>query len=275
MAPAPPTPRRPIGVFDSGVGGLTVVRATRDALPRESIVYLGDTARVPYGSKSPRTVERYALGCLRFLLAREVKLVLVACNTASATALAALSAASPVGVIGAVEPGAARALAASSRRRIGVLGTLATIRSRAYEQAIAARDPDARVTGLPCPLLVPLAEEGWTEGQVASLVARRYLEELFRIDGEIDALVLGCTHYPLLRAVLERTACEVAGRPVAVVDSADAMAEAARAALASDDGCEGDGVGALAGYVTDASRLDELAPRFLGHARTRFELVDL
>src|ERR1700759_971280 len=169
------TKRRPIGVFDSGVGGLTVVRALRAVLPGEDIVYLGDTARVPYGSKSPRTVERYSLTCQQFLLERGVKLVLIACNTASATALAALAAASPVPVIGAVEPGASRALAATRNGHIGVIGTLATVRSGAYAQAIAAFDkraqPIAKVTATACPLLVPLAEEGWTDDEVAERVA--------------------------------------------------------------------------------------------------------
>lgn len=150
--------RRPIGVFDSGVGGLTVVRALRARLPGEDIVYLGDTARVPYGSKSPRTVERYSLTCMQFLLAHDVKLVLIACNTASAQALPALIAASPVPVIGAVDPGAESALAVSTGRRIGVIGTLGTVRSGAYERALTARAPDAHVTALACPLLVPLAE---------------------------------------------------------------------------------------------------------------------
>src|SRR4029079_8402332 len=142
-----------IGVFDSGVGGLTVVRALREVLPGEDIVYLGDTARVPYGSKSPRTVERYSLACQRFLLDHQVKLVLIACNTASANALPALAAASPVPVIGAVEPGAASALAATTKRHIGVIGTLGTVRSPAYAKAIAARDPSAKLTALACPLL--------------------------------------------------------------------------------------------------------------------------
>jgi glutamate racemase len=142
------TKRHPIGVFDSGVGGLTVVRALREALPGEDIVYLGDTARVPYGSKSPRTVERYSLACQRFLLDRDVKLVLIACNTASANALPALREASPVPVIGAVEPGATSALGATTARHVGVIGTLGTIRSGAYEKAIAARDPAVRVTTL-------------------------------------------------------------------------------------------------------------------------------
>jgi glutamate racemase len=268
--------RRPIGVFDSGVGGLTVVRALRTVLPGEDIVYLGDTARVPYGSKSPRTVERYSLTCQQFLLDRGVKLVLIACNTASATALPALAAASPVPVIGAVEPGAARALAATRNGHLGVIGTLATVRSGAYVQAIAARDAHARVTAAACPLLVPLAEEGWTDDEVARLVARRYLAPLFTADPRIDTLVLGCTHYPLLRVVLGAAATELAQHDVTVVDSATAMAEAARDALGrSEPANRRDAPGRLDCFATDTSRLDELAPRFLGEALTGFELVDL
>lgn len=266
--------RRPIGIFDSGVGGLTVVRAVRAALPGEDILYLGDTARVPYGSKSPRTVERYSLACQRFLVERDIKLLLVACNTASANALPALAAASDVPVIGAVEPGAETALRVSQRQRIGVIGTLATVRSQAYERAIAARAPSAHVVALACPLLVPLAEEGWTDGQIAGLVARRYLAELFTLDRDIDTLVLGCTHYPLLAHELTEAAAELAGRPIAVVDSASAMADAASRALADGSALETGG-GALGVFVTDATRLDELAPRFLGQAWTSFQLVDL
>src|ERR1700733_3822588 len=158
------TQRHPIGVFDSGVGGLTVVRAIRTALPGEDIVYLGDTARVPYGSKSPRTVEKYSLACQKFLLDRGVKLVLIACNTASANALPALQTASPVPVIGAV----------------------GKVRSSAYAKAIAARDPDAKLTALACPLFVPLAEEGWVDDEIAVLIARRYLAQLFERDRAID-----------------------------------------------------------------------------------------
>jgi len=276
--------RRPIGVFDSGVGGLTVVRALRAVLPGEDIVYLGDSARVPYGSKSPRTVERYSLGCQRFLLDRGVKLVLIACNTASANALPALSAASPVPVIGAVEPGAASALAVTANRHIGVIATLSTVRASAYARAVAARDPGATLTAHPCPLLVPLAEEGWTDDDVAALVARRYLAELFQRDPQIDTLVLGCTHYPLLRGVIERAVRELAGRPVTIVDSATAMAEAAREAVsgpgAGAASCAGTGnrrgaAGRLDCFATDASRFEEVAPRFLGEPLTGFELVDL
>jgi glutamate racemase len=243
-------------------------------LPGEDIVYLGDTARVPYGSKSPRTVERYSLGCQKFLLDRGVKLVLVACNTVSATALPALAAASPVPVIGAVEPGAERALAVTRNDHIGVISTLATLRSGAYAKAIAAIDPGAKVAAAACPLLVPLAEEGWTDDDIARLVARRYLEPLFAAAPLIDTLVLGCTHYPLLRDVLGAIARELAHREVAVVDSATAMAEAARDALGSGENRRS-APGRLDCFATDTSRLDELAPRFLGESPTGFELVDL
>lgn len=268
------TKRHPIGVFDSGVGGLTVVRALRAALPGEDIVYLGDTARVPYGSKSPRTVERYSLACQQFLLDRGVKLVLIACNTASANALPALVEASPVPVIGAVEPGASSALAATKNNHLGVIGTLGTIRSNAYAKAIAARDGSAKLSTLACPLLVPLAEEGWVDDDIARLVARRYLVQLFALDPKIDTLVLGCTHYPLLKDVISAVATELAGHPISVVDSASAMAEAAKDALGSGANRRS-AAGRLDCFATDTSRLDELAPRFLGEALTGFELVDL
>jgi glutamate racemase len=271
-----PDSRRPIGVFDSGVGGLTVVRALRARLPGEDVVYLGDTARVPYGNRSPRTVERYSLGCQAFLLARDVKLVLIACNTASATALPALREASTEPVIGAVEPGAASALAATRNGHIGVIGTRATVRSGAYDRALGGARTDVRVSSLACPLFVPLAEEGWTEAadDVARTVARRYLAELFENDRDIDTIVLGCTHYPLLRGVITETARELSDRDIAIVDSATAMAEAAAAQLAVVSN-ERKHAGKLACFATDISRLDEIAPRFLGEPITSFELVDL
>jgi glutamate racemase len=271
--------RVPIGVFDSGVGGLTVVRALRRALPTEDIVYLGDTARVPYGGKSPRTVERYALACQQFLLDRSVSLVLVACNTVSATALPALAAASPVPVIGAVDPGARSAVAVSRNQHIGVIGTLATVRSGAYVRAISTIAPDAKISALACPLLVPLAEEGWIEDEVATLVARRYLVQLFAMDRTIDTLVLGCTHYPLLGPTLARVAAEIAGYPLSIVDSAVAMAQVARQTLHGPDSGEAKtGVmpsGRLDCFATDTSRLEELAPRFLGEQLSGFALVDI
>lgn len=268
--------KRPrIGVFDSGVGGLTVVRAVRAALPAADLLYLGDTARVPYGSKSPRTVERYAVACARFLLSRRIDLLLIACNTASATALPSVQQSSPVPVIGAVIPGAEAALAASAGKQIGVIGTLATIRSRAYELEVSARDSAASVFALACPLLVPLAEEGWTDGEVAEAVCRRYLEELVRGAPRLDTLVLGCTHYPLLRNTITRVAHELFDPTLTVVDSASAMAAASVRALGAVwAGGEQARPGALEAFVTDATRLSELAPRFLGR-ELDFELVDL
>jgi glutamate racemase len=207
---------------------------------------------------------------------------MIACNTASATALPALSRVSPVPVIGAVEPGARSAVAATRRRHIGVIGTLATVASTAYERALAALAPDLVVTALACPLLVPLAEEGWTDDPIARAVAERYLSELFVRDPEIDTLVLGCTHYPLLRRVLGATAQALSGRDVAVVDSATAMAESARDQMEAGGEASprppaprSEGRGRLVCYATDTSRLAELGPRFLGEPLDAFELVDL
>jgi glutamate racemase len=180
-----------------------------------------------------------------------------------------------VPVIGAVEPGAASALTATRTKHIGVIGTLGTIRSGAYAAAIGSRNPDAKLTALACPLFVPLAEEGWIDDDVAALVARRYLTQLFAMDPELDTLVLGCTHYPLLKDVITRVATELAGRSIAVVDSAIAMANAARIALANTGDNQRNGPGRLDCFATDTSRLDELAPRFLGEPLTGFELIDL
>jgi glutamate racemase len=266
---------RPIGIFDSGVGGLTVVRAVRAALPAEDIIYLGDTARVPYGSKSPETVTRYALACVRFLLGHDVKAVLVACNTATAHALPALRSALTVPVIGAVEPGARAALSATRSGHLGVIGTLGTIRSGAYEATFRSLDPGTVVAGQACGLLVPLAEEGWTDDDIAFQVARRYLRELAQRAPAIDTLVLGCTHYPLLAAVIAHAAEQVFAHPVRLVDSATAMARAASETLAKRGEQREGHVGVLRCFVTDASRLGELAPRFLGEPLSSYELVDL
>jgi glutamate racemase len=261
-----------IGVFDSGVGGLTVVRELRRRFPGQSIVYLGDTARVPYGTKSPRTVERYALTCQDFLLRKGVQLVLVACNTASANALPALIKNTQVPVIGAVIPGAITALARSKNQKIAVLGTLGTIRSGAYEAAILARAPDAQVVTRACPLFVPLAEEGWGDTDIAEATARRYLGPIFESNPEIDTLVLGCTHYPLLREVVAKVCGELSSMQVEIVDSAAAMADQSEAHLPA---AEAAGKGTLACYVTDATMMESLAPRFLGESLESIELVDL
>jgi glutamate racemase len=213
----------PLGVFDSGIGGLTVAHAIFERLPGESVVYFGDTARVPYGPKSPETVRRYSGEILQYLLQRGVKMVVVACNTSTAHALDDLRRRSPVPVIGVIEPGAKAAVAATRSGRIGVIGTAGTIASGAYERAIKARRPDAIVISQACPLFVPLIEEGWFDHPATELIAREYLEPL--LASEVDVLVLGCTHYPLLKPLLER----VLGPGVRLIDSAEeTAAEVAR-----------------------------------------------
>lgn len=265
-----------IGVFDSGVGGLTVVRSLTERLPKEEIVYLGDTARVPYGSKSAETVARYSRNAARFLVGEGVKMIVVACNTASAFALDTLRAELALPVLGAVEPGARAAVAATKTGRIGVIGTLGTVRSGSYARAIAAVDARVHVTAHACPLFVPLAEEGWLDDDVAAAVARRYLTVLADEAPEIDVLVLGCTHYPLFRPLLARVAAEVFGRHVTLVDSAQSMAEVAhgeleRLGLLRDH----EAIGALRCYVTDDARIDEVGHRFLGRHLGDIIRVDL
>lgn len=221
----------PIGVFDSGVGGLTVLRALHERLPRESLLYLGDMARLPYGSKSPQTVARYALQAAEVLVARGIKLLVVACNTASALALPDLRAAFPqIPVIGVLEPGAAAACAATRSGRIAVIATEGTVSGGAYERAIRAIRPDAAVSAAACPLFVALAEEGWHEGPVVEAVAKSYLEPLFA-EMRPDVLVLGCTHFPVLASTL----AAVAGPQTLLVDSAHTTAEAVAEALTSLD----------------------------------------
>jgi glutamate racemase len=266
-----------IGVFDSGVGGLTVVRSLREKLPHEELIYLGDTARVPYGSKSAETVARYSKVSANFLLQQGVKMIVVACNTASAFALDDLRNTLGVPVLGAVEPGAQAAVAATRSGHIGVIGTLGTIRSGAYPRAIAAaaHARKIKVSTRACPLLVPLAEEGWTGDAIAEAIARRYLAELASQAADIDVLVLGCTHYPLLRAVLESVARDLFRHDVALVDSADAMAMAAREQLNLLGLHRKHGEGSLRCYVTDEARIDEIGRRFLGRDLGDVTHVDL
>jgi glutamate racemase len=268
---------RAVGVFDSGVGGLTVARSLTERLPKEEIVYLGDTARVPYGSKSAETVVRYSRMAADFLVGEGVKMIVVACNTASAFALDALRAQLPLPVLGVIEPGARAAVAATRSGRIGVIGTLGTVRSGSYPRAIAAIEPGAQVTARACPLLVPLAEEGWLDDEIAAAVARRYLADLAAEAPTIDVLVLGCTHYPLLRPLLERVANEVFAHPVTLVDSAETMARAVEAELTRLDlhHLRSDDHGQMRCYVTDDARLDEVAARFWGRKLPSAMHVDL
>jgi glutamate racemase len=216
---------RPIGVFDSGIGGLTVVKALRDLLPNENIVYLGDTARVPYGPKSPETVQRYAVELAGMLMRKNAKALVVACNTVSSVALPLLTKSFSMPVIGVIGPGAHAALQATRNRHIGVIGTHATIRSGAYEKALRAADNDVRVSSRACPLLVPLIEEGLLRDDVTDRMILRYLEPMLA-DG-IDTLVLGCTHYPLLAEAMARL---LKGQ-VTLVDSAQNCARAVEETL--------------------------------------------
>ncbi len=285
----------PIGIFDSGVGGLTVYRALHERLPDERFVYLGDTARVPYGTKSLATVERYAIENSRFLEAHGIKLLVVACNTASALALPAIRRAVKVDVIGVIEPGASAAVAESKEKRIGVIATEATARSGAYRNAITERAADAFVIERACPLFVSLAEEGWAETDVAREVAAEYLREVK--EREVDTLVLGCTHYPILRRVIG----EMMGAGVALIDSGEATAREVEALLEAKklarvcvddrvlDERVPDGraferrapVRHLCDdldhfYVTDAAeRFSRVAERFLGSAPSVLEAVEV
>jgi glutamate racemase len=225
----------PIGVFDSGVGGLTVLRALAERLPGERFLYLGDTARLPYGTKTADTVIRYSVQCAGRLVERGVKALVVACNTASSVALPALAAAYPgVPVLGVVEPGAAAAVAATRNEHVGVIATEGTVRGGAYLRALQARRPGLRVTQVPCALFVSLAEEGWMEGNVADAVAHRYLDAVFNGNDAPDTLLLGCTHFPVLKATLAR----VVGSDVTLVDSAATTAAAMEALLAGRAGWE-------------------------------------
>lgn len=264
---------RPIGVFDSGVGGLTVLKALRELLPGEHFIYLGDTARLPYGSKSPATVERYSLQCARVLVERGVRALVVACNTASAAALPALRAEHPeLAIFGVIEPGAAAAVQASRNRRIAVLATLSTVQGGAYDQQIRKLAPDAQVLALACPLFVALAEEGWTDGDIARAVAHEYLDPLFRAPGRPDVVVLGCTHFPLLQGVIG----SVVPAGVSLVDSAHTTATQVAAALGGEP-CVAQ-VGRVNWLATDgAARFAQIGSRFLGQTidAGEVQLVDL
>lgn len=255
----------PIGVFDSGLGGLTVVRAIAEALPHEQLVYLGDTARVPYGTRSAHTVIRYARGCGAMLAKKGIKMLVVACNTVSAVALDMLRVELDMPVLGVIEPGARAAVRASRSGRIGVIATAGTVGSGAYPRAVASFETRAEVKQLAAPLLVPLAEEGWLEGEVPRLVVRKYLGELLGGGAGIDALVLGCTHYPLLSEVIAEEAAIAAGAPIAVVDSGVAAASELAGLLAERELLREKGDGALQLMVTDRpGKFAEVAARFLG-----------
>lgn len=261
----------PIGVFDSGIGGLTVVRELMRRLPNESIIYFGDTARVPYGPKSPDTVLRYSREITSFLRGEGVKAVVIACNTATAHALSALREENDIPIVGVIEPGSRAAASATRSGRVGVIGTQGTIRSGAYERAISAASPAAEITALACPLFVPLVEEGWLDTEATRLIAREYLEPMAAAN--VDTLVLGCTHYPLLKHVIG----SVVGRDVRLIDSAEETAAETATTLRS--------IG-LAHEATNDARYRFIASdapeqflrvgqRFLGASIDRVETVTL
>lgn len=260
-----------IGVFDSGVGGLTVLKALLEQLPNESTVYLGDTARVPYGTKSGEVVTRYSIANANALMQFDLKLLVVACNTASAVALPALRAHLPIPVIGVIEPGAQAAAQATTSGRIAVIGTPGTVASGAYQAALAAQRPGVSVRAQACPLFVPLAEEGWTSGDVPRLVAQRYLANGLLDD--VDTLVLGCTHYPLLSDVI----AAVAGPRITLVDSAHATALAVAQVLRSKDLARTEATPAEHHtLVTDIpARFLEVGARFLGRPVGSAQQIDL
>ena len=263
----------PIGVFDSGLGGLTVVRAVQERLPHERIVYLGDSARVPYGTRSPETIERYAWNCSRFLVERGLKMLVIACNTATALALPSLRQRIEVPVLGVIKAGARAAATATKNRRVGVIGTAGTVGSGAYPREIDSRAPGCLVFQNAAPLLVPLAEEGWLEGEVPRLAVRRYVTPL--VAEGIDVLLLGCTHYPLLAGTI-REELDALGSAAAIVDSASAMASDVAIELKRRGVERGEGEGSLECFVTDLpASFAEVAGRFLGGAVDRVEKVDI
>ena len=278
-----PRTNLPIGVFDSGVGGLTVARAIRAKLPHESILYLGDTARVPYGNRGADTIRRYALNAAHTLVDQQIKALVIACNTATAHGLGALEEAFPdLPIIGVVTPVATEAAERSDTGSIAVTGTRATITSRCYEQALERLRPEAKITSIPCPLFVPLAEEGWTEGHVPEEVAKAYLSKLAETD--IDTLILGCTHYPLLRTTIATLLDSIMPRHVTILDSAQSTARTLAALLEErgllKDATDGEPAGhdkeMMRFLVTDEPRgFMGTAVRFFGGPVARAEHIDI
>ena len=250
---------KPIGVFDSGVGGLTVVKELIRQLPEEDIVYFGDTARVPYGIKSKETVIRFSIENILFLLKLDVKLICVACNTVSSFALPVIKHHFKVPIVGVITPGVREAIYATRNNRIGVIGTKGTIKSRSYELEIKQIKPKAKVTAVACPLFVPFAEEGWLSGRVVLEVARAYLKPLKQ--ARVDTVILGCTHYPLLKPIIRK----VMGEDVVLIDSAQQAAIEVKKILTQEGLLNKNGKGKHKFYVSDNPEwFSELAKRFLG-----------
>jgi glutamate racemase len=248
-----------IGIFDSGIGGLTVMQKMVEVLPHEHLIYLGDTARFPYGSKSAETIRRYALENTEFLVDKGIKMLVVACNSAAAAGLETLRDHFEIPVLGVIEPGAREAVRRTRNRKVGVIGTEATIASGAYTRALKELDADLEIYTRPCPLFVPLAEEGWVDNDVARQTAALYLTSLKR--SGIDTLVLGCTHYPLLAGAI----AEVMGDRVTLVDSAQTTAEAVHETLIRYGLARASGTGSVSFFVTDVpDRFIKVGGRFMG-----------
>ncbi len=263
--------QKAIGVFDSGIGGLTVLKAIEKTLPNEHIIYLGDTARVPYGNKSRETVTRYSLENTQFLMESGVKAVVVACNTASAYSIPELQKRFAVPILGVLEPGAQAAVQATRSGEIGVIGTEGTISSASYSKAIQAIDPKMRVWGIACPLFVPLVEEGWTHNDITEAVAQKYLSPFLKTP--IDTLILGCTHYPLLKSVIQ----QVVGEKIKLVDSAEASAQRLRDLLAEKNLLRTDSTPPFQNlFVTDSpDRFKQVGRNFLNRPLDGVTLVSL
>lgn len=266
-----PAKESPVGVFDSGIGGLTVAKEIIRRLPKENLVYLGDTARVPYGTKSSRTVITYSESNAKFLLSKGIKLLVVACNTASAVALPSLRWDYEIPVIGVIEPGARKAARVTETGKVGVIGTPSTIRSNAYLKALENIAPEIEVYSKSCPLFVALADEGWTDGEVPELIAKRYLETLKEQD--IDVLILGCTHYPILKSTIQK----IMGRGVTLVDSAEETAwEIERVLEENKIANTKSDCPSREFYLTDVSEtFVSVAGRFLGSNLDKVEQVDI
>ncbi len=261
---------RPIGVFDSGVGGLTVVKQIMKVMPHENIVYFGDTARVPYGTKSKEAVTKYSKQNVRFLLSKDVKAIIVACNTASSNSLDALRETFDVPLFGVVVPGVEEALRSTKNKKIGVIGTAGTVRSGAYERMLHERDAEIKVFSKACPLFVPLAEEGWTENEVARQAAKNYLTELIELD--IDSLVLGCTHYPLLKRCIGTTV----GESVRLVDPAKATAKRVMRFLEERSLLnENDQIGTKQFYLSDSTDMFQFICRKALKFGYEAEIIDI
>jgi len=260
--------RNPIGVFDSGIGGLTVVKEIRERLPEESIVYFGDSARVPYGTKSKKTILRFAEEDIRFLQQFQVKVIVSACFSISSNALDELKGKFPIPIIGMIEPGV-NALSNITNKKIGVIGTNATIESKAFEKILHGKFNDIDIYSVACPLFVPLAEEGWTKGEVPELVARKYLNNL--IGKKIDSLILGCTHYPLLHSVIKKAV----GNKVKIIEPGKEAARLLEKFL-TDNNLKAEGEGSLEVYLSDIPRnFDKIVGDFLGEKPGKVQLANL